>query len=306
MKTSGEFEFPEPFNRLNDSFFKYALAAPERKSLTAEFLNAVLAHYEDNFVKVEDVEFLDREAVADWQGAKVPRFDVFVRSVDGRLFHIEVQDAPDKFFLKRSLFYTSHDFVMQSMRGLSYEAFEPVTFIGLMNFNAMGSAHKSREWYTVHRVLNTATHECTFSWTELRMIELPQLRREKRKLGNMPASEFEAVLFYFGNIGGEEVMEAVAEKYPVVDELLEAEKRYRSDPLLWRQYVFAEVAHRDYLMNLKAEREEGREEGILLGQEEGREEGRKDTLRILRAQSGMTDEQIAQMFNMPITLIQSL
>ena len=101
-------------------------------------------------------------------------------------------------------------------------------------------------------------------------------------------------MFYFGNIGGEKFMEAVAEKYPVVDELLTAEEKYRSDPLLWRQYKFAERAHLDYLLNLRDEREEGREEG------------REEVLRTLRSRGVMTDEQLADMFSMPITLIESL
>ena len=314
MKTSADAEevvISGQFNRLNDSYFKYVIAAPERKHLTLAFLNAVLRgylHKGERFIEVEDVDYLDREAVADWQGAKVPRFDVFVRSSDGRVFHIEVQDDADKYFLKRSLFYTSHDFVMQSRRGLSYEEFEPVIYIGLVNFNVMGNGRKSREWYTVHRVLDAATHECKFSWTELRMIELPKLRSKRKKLGDMPSTELEAILFYFGNIGGDKVMEAVAEKYPVIDELLDAEKKYRSDPLLLRQYLFAEAAHRDYLLNLKAEREEGEKrghaKGIKQGRKEGRQEERDNMIRLLRAKGICTDEQIANLFDSPIELIQ--
>ena len=289
MKTSAATEevvISGPFNRLNDSYFKYVIAAPERKHLTLAFLNAVLKHYlhkGEKFISVEDVEYLDREAVSDWQGAKVPRFDVFVRSSDGRVFHIEVQDDADKFFMKRSLFYTSHDFVMQSRRGLSYEAFEPVIYIGLVNFNVIVEGRNKREWYTVHRVLDVDTHECDFSWTELRMIELPKLRSRLRKSGNMPSSELEAILFYFGRIGGKKRMEAVAEKYPIVNELLDAEEKYRSDPLLLRQYVLAEAAHRDYLLNLKAEREEGRAEE------------RENLIRQLLAEGICTNEQIANL-----------
>ena len=297
MKISEELLNSKPLNRLNDAYFKFVLASPERKHITVAFLNAVLGHYLhdcEKLVKVEDVEFLDREAVSEWQGAKVPRFDVFVRSSEGRLFHIEVQDAQDKHFLKRGLFYACHDFVMQSKRGLSYEDFEPVIFIGLVNFVLIGRAGGMRNWYTLHRTLDVASHDCNFEWLEFHMLELPRLRREFRKSGNMPSDELEAIMFYFGNIGGEKFMEAVAEKYPVVDELLTAEEKYRSDPLLWRQYKFAERAHLDYLLNLRDEREEGREEG------------REEVLRTLRSRGVMTDEQLADMFSMPITLIESL
>ena len=304
---------PDPFNRLNDSFFKYVIASPKRKHLTIAFLNAVLRHYlhdGEEMTAVEDVEYLDRETVPRWQGAKVPRFDVFVRSSEGRVFHIEVQDAEDRYFRKRSLFYAIHDFVSQSRRGLSYEEFEPVIYIGLVNFSAMGKPRESREWYTVHRVSDTRTHECMFDWLELRMIELPQLRRKCRKLGSMPDDELEAILFYFGSIGGEEIMQAVAEEYPVVGELLDAEAKYRSDPLLQRQYDFEERAHKDYILNLR-DREElgiakGRKEGRQEGRQEGRKEERENIIRTLLADGVYTDEQIAQMFDTPIELIRGI
>ena len=87
-------------------------------------------------------------------------------------------------------------------------------------------------------------------------------------------------MFYFGNVGGksmgETLVQEIAEHNPVVADLLEYEKEFRTDPLLMRQYVFAERAHYDYLANLKYEREEGREIGLKEGLKEGREEGFKE------------------------------
>ena len=78
----------------------------------------------------------------------------------------------------------------------------------------------------------------------------------------------------------------------VTDEFLDAWEKYGSDPLVWRQYVFAEAAHRDYLLNLKAEREEGREEA-----------GRKIAFN-LREQGILTDEQVAQVVNLPVNPVE--
>ena len=82
----------------------------------------------------------------------------------------------------------------------------------------------------------------------------------------------------------------------VTDEFLDAWEKYGSDPLVWRQYIFAEAAHRDYLLNLKAEREEGLAKG--------RKEERENMIRLLRAKGICTDEQIANLFDSPIELIQ--
>ena len=53
---------PEPLNRLNDVYFKYVLASPERKHITIDFLNAVLSHKVpegEKPVEIEALEFLD-------------------------------------------------------------------------------------------------------------------------------------------------------------------------------------------------------------------------------------------------------
>ena len=43
-----------------------------------------------------------------------------------------------------------------------------------------------------------------------------------------------------------------------------------------------------------------------IGEKRGLIKGREEMLRVLRSKSGMTDEQIAEMFSMPIELITGL
>ena len=104
------------FNRLNDSYFKYALATEENKNLTIAFINSALRDLktDDEVPLIEDIIFLDRESSPLWNEAKTPRFDVYASATDGRIFHIEVQVAIDYSFLERSLYYASYDFFMQS------------------------------------------------------------------------------------------------------------------------------------------------------------------------------------------------
>lgn len=291
MKTDADFTQTELFNRLNDAYFKSVMASPERKHITIAFLNALMSHASEGFPEVEDIEFLDREAVTKWEGEKVPRFDVFLRAsfgnsaVEDRLFHIEVQDARDNFFMKRGFFYSCRDYAGQS----------------------------------------------------------------ERRVKHKPSTKFEELMFYFGNVGGkrmgETLVQEIAEHNPTVADLLEYEKEFRTDPLLMRQYDFAERAHHDYLANLKYEREEGREiglkeglkegreegfkegrakgleeglvkglakgreegllKGFVKGRDEGREEERKTIVRTIRADGTMTDEQIAVMLKLPLDFVKN-
>ncbi|MBQ4402588.1 MAG: hypothetical protein II832_10505 [Synergistaceae bacterium] len=71
MKTDEEIAIAEPFNRLNDAYFKSVMASSERKHITIAFLNAVMSHvYSDGHPEIDDVEFLDREAVSVWEVLK--------------------------------------------------------------------------------------------------------------------------------------------------------------------------------------------------------------------------------------------
>lgn len=301
LKTDEEIAIAEPFNRLNDAYFKSVMASSERKHITIAFLNAVMSHvYSDGHPEIDDVEFLDREAVSVWEGAKVPRFDVFLRAIfkdrdlEAKLCHIEVQDAKDKFFMKRGFFYACHDYAGQSRRGLDYEDFEPIVFVGLLNFRLDDRAENQSEWYNLHRVLNNATHECSIGLMELHMTELSLLRQKWRKFKHEPSTKFEELMFYFGGVGGKNmgntVVQEIAERNPVVAELLDYEQRFRMDPLLMRQYVMAERAHIDYLANLEYEREEGRIE----------------VAHNLRVKGIMTDEEIAQVAGIPVEVVRGL
>ena len=105
---------------------------------------------------------------------------------------------------------------------------------------------------------------------------------------------------------GQALMEEIAKNDPIVADLLDFEKAFRSDPLMVRQYIMAERAHIDYLENLKCEREEGLEEGRNEGREEGRNEERIDTIRNMRSKGAMADEQIAYILNLPLEFVKSV
>lgn len=299
---------PEPFNRLNDAYFKYVLASPERKDLTIYFLNAVLNHLkikDEAPIIVEDIEFLDRETISEIYQAKGSRFDVFARSVDGRVFHIEVQNIKEKFFIKRSFFYAVSDYMMQAKRGVKYDNLEPVIFIGLMNFNA-DDFNTSDEWYTLHRVTNVITHESTFREVEFHMIELPKFKRYLKKSGMKTEDELEELMCYFGNVGGEKFMEDIAERNEKIARYQELERLFNRDPIEIRNYLINERMKIDYKYNLEYIREEGLEEGRAEGLEEGRRESKIEAARNLRLQGILSDEQIAEALNIPVDSVAKL
>ena len=307
-------EFQGPFNRLNDAYFKSALGSPERKHILIAFLNALLRHIkiegEEPLVVEDIVEFIDRETSAESSVSKRARFDIFVRAADGRIFHIEIQNARKRDFMKRCFYYTASDYATQLQHGEHYERLEPVIFIGIMNFNMFGNYEHPENWHTIHRLMNTATHESNFKDVELHMIELPLLRRYIENGGMKLEHEIEEILCYFARIGDEKLMEEIAERNSVVSDLRAFERLYTSNPWVVRDYMLNEFdrlqdAH-DRKIDREESRAEGREEGRAEGREEGREEGRVEVARTLRAEGIMTDEMIAQIAKLPVEVVRSL
>ena len=284
MKTSediadGEFLIPEPFNRLNDVYFKYVLGSPERKHITIDFLNAVLSHYVvegENVPEIEDVEFLDREKNAQAEELKGARFDVYARSKDGRIFNIEVQNVKEKFFMKRSFYYAASDYTTQLERGTEYEKLEPVVFIGLMNFVLFGSYKHPEKWYSLYRFMNAETHEQALKEVEFHMIELPLLKRYLEKGAMEPNDKLEEILCYFGSIGGDELMEEIIDRNPTLSEIRFAESVFRKDPLALRNFLITERDRIDAEYRRKFELERAEKHGHARGFSKGRKEGRAE------------------------------
>ena len=312
--------FDTPLNRLNDSYFKFAVATEENKDVTIAFLNAAMRDLEQKLKRpdlavplIEDVTFLDRETSPFFEDAKMPRFDMLTRASNGWAFHIEVQLLRDLFFLKRGFFYTISDYFLQARRGMEYSDLQPVIFLAIVDFFLFGPLIRPRPWHTLHRILNVQTGEWAIQEVEFHIVELPVMRQ----LMVYPETEFDNFLCYFGNIGGDELMTELLVQDPNISRLMQIEEIFRADPMLLRRYLIEERAHQDYMSNLEYTKAESREEGRKEGREEGREEGRKEgreqgreeekfaTARRFKAM-GLSDEQIAQGTGLPLAEVEAL
>ncbi len=248
--------------------------------MTIAFINAVLSHIKikgEPVIKIEDVEFLDRENNSESASAKGSRFDFYAHSSDGRRFHIEVQKARENFFMKRSFYYAAQDYVSQLRQGEDYDTLEPVIFIGLVNFNLF-PRRNYMEWHTLHRVINIMTGECNFRDFEIHMVELPLLRRyvKKLKLNEKPDSELnelEKLLCYLGKIGGDAFMAELVDNNPVIAKMQEYEEFFRSNPATIREYLFNKRFEQDMAKTRQLERERAEQKGHKKGKAEGLVEG---------------------------------
>ena len=97
-------------------------------------------------------------------------------------------------------------------------------------------------------------------------------------------------------------MAEIAERNPLVSNLLDAEEKFRLDYMTYRSYALSERARLDLQAQIDRDNKRYEERGEKLGEKRTREE----MLRTLRAKSGMTDEQIAEMFDLPVDLVKGI
>ncbi|MBQ7570534.1 MAG: Rpn family recombination-promoting nuclease/putative transposase [Synergistaceae bacterium] len=263
------------FNRLSDRFFKFVFANPDYKDLLISFLNDVLDNTPKNAERIKpiiDLNYADREAVAYNQHEKLPRFDVIALTEDKRIFHVEVQVAQDKNLLPRMLYYVSKSYIKATSEGESYSDVQVICIV-LANFNIFND---SSNWYSLHRLLNVENNSWHIRGMEFHFIEIPKLKAEfKRKEKSWPATGLERVLYYFGSIGGEQDMQALAEQDARIKKFMELEREFTKDPNLLSNYLDWKVEKKFYNAALKDREEIGEKRGERRGEKRGEKRGLK-------------------------------
>ena len=312
----------EYFNRLNDRFFKFLFATEAWKFLLIELLNEVLRDIKEGFERLPEILDLfygDREAVALYKADKVPRFDVVAMTGGRRLFHLEVQVAKDRNILDRILNYAARHYLTFTGQGEAYLPAQVVVVV-LADFILFEG---KKGYHTLIRPVDVESGAWSMRGLEFHIIELPKLRRLRRK----PRTGLENFLYYLCDIGGEKMMQAVAEADWRVAEMRRLEEQFRSNPALMVDYQNHEQARRDFEMEVRLREAEseahGEERGILIGEERGRREGiligeergEKRGIKLGRAEGreeallatarrmldeGMPPEQVARLTVLPI------
>ena len=99
-----------------------------------------------------------------------------------------------------------------------------------------------------------------------------------------------------------------------IAELLECEQKLQENRTLWRRYLLDQAAIEDYERNMRAYREEGREEGyeegraegIEIGLARGEEIGQEKLARNLKLLGFLDDEKISLVSGLPIEVVKAL
>ena len=253
-------------NRLNDVFFKALLGSEERKTLTLNFINAILNREGNN--AFTSITFSDKEIVPPRIDGKLSFLDVLVKMDDGTQVHVEVQVLMDEYMVNRSLYYWGRIYSRELEKGDLYGDLRPVITINLLDFNQFP---QYQTYINTYHITNDDTHDILTNHLEMHFIELKKIHiSDIKKL-----KRSERWIAYFSPNFTDQERRALAMSDTAIREAMDYEKQFATNNELKSAYWEHERTMRDIASALYSREKAGQERGERIGQERGEKIGDK-------------------------------
>lgn len=131
---------------------------------------------------INSIKYLNSEKPAEWKDGKGIRYDLLCQTDTGKRFIVEMQKAPQAYFLNRSTFYVCRDIAQQGYRGKDEEDvawdydLTPVIGVFICNFRMRELEPKV---ITRVRPMDEETHKPVDDKVRYIYIQLPLFDREE-------------------------------------------------------------------------------------------------------------------------------
>jgi predicted transposase/invertase (TIGR01784 family) len=259
---------------------------------------------------VTDVKVLNSEIQPEHLDAKTVRIDMHVSFNDGQMAGMEMQFGTDGDDQKSRAAFGAARMLSGQGRGRKYQELKRVYQIFFVNGVLFPQNSRVPRRYFL---MEEQDHDILTDVLEIIFYELPKLEAKVQAYG-----EGRKDLAYFS----EEEKWCIYLKYRheaqaagLIDELCRKEpgimrtdtvlKRVSRDEEQWAKQLFREKAAMDYRSGMGTARDEGRSEGIAIGDARGFERARLETGRSMKA-DGFSTEQIRKYTGLPVDVIEKL
>ena len=250
---------------LTDFGFKRIFGSKPNKDLLINFLNSLFKKEQ----VITDVKYLNSEHVGDVYTDRKAIFDVYCENEKGEKFIVEMQNAYQRFFKDRSLYYATFPIKEQAPKGADWDFnLSHVYVVALLNFDMKEDAFDEKAIAHDVGLLDKKTkrvfnEKLTFKYVEIAKFDktLDKLRTLNDKwlyaLKNLPT------------LGDrpKELRDKIFDKLFAEAEIAKFTKKEL------REYEDSLKAYRDIKNSLDTAREQGFEKGHEKGRAEGRAEG---------------------------------
>ena len=253
---------------LTDFGFKRIFGTKPNKDLLINFLNSLF----EGFQVIKNVKYLNSEHVGDVFAERKAIFDVYCENERGEKFIVEMQNAYQKYFKDRSLFYSTFPIREQAPKGADWNfKLEHVYTVALLNFDLEEEAFDQNDINHDVGLLDKKTHKVFNDKLSFKYVEIAKFNKTEDELVTL----YDKWLYVLKNLSRLDER-PVALKEKVFTKLFEEAEIAKFTPTELKEYEDSLKAYRDVKNSIDTALEKGREEGREKGREEGREEGRAE------------------------------
>ena len=257
---------------LTDFGFKRIFGTKPNKDLLINFLNSLF----EGFQVITDVRYLNSEHVGDVYAERKAIFDVYCENKQGEKFIVEMQNAYQKHFKDRSLFYSTFPIREQAPKGAAWNfALKHVYTVALLNFDLNEAAFDKDDINHDVGLLDKKTLRVFNDKLSFKYVEIAKFNKTEDELVTL----YDKWLYVLKNLSYLDKRPA-ALREKIFTKLFQEAEIAKFTPKEYREYEDSLKAYRDVKNSidtaLEQGREQGLEEGLKQGLKQGREEGRKE------------------------------
>ena len=252
---------------LTDFGFKRIFGTTPNKDLLINFLNSLF----EGFQVIKDVKYLNSEHVGDVYAERKAIFDVYCENENGEKFIVEMQNAYQKYFKDRSLFYSTFPIREQAPKGADWNfKLDHVYTVALLNFDLSEEAFDKDDINHDVGLLDKKTHKVFNDKLSFKYVEIAKFDKTEDELVTL----YDKWLYVLKNLSRLDKRPA-ALKEKIFSKLFGEAEIAKFTPTELKEYEDSLKAYRDVKNSIDTALEKGREEGRVEGREEGRAEGRE-------------------------------
>ncbi|XP_029674113.1 uncharacterized protein LOC115242165 [Formica exsecta] len=287
----------------NDISFKRIFGTEKNKDILIHFLNDILGFVGKN--AIQDIEFLSTIQDPDIASKKQSIVDVLCRDENGLQVIVEMQVAKTKGFEKRAQYYAAKAYSRQADKGDQYHDLKEIIFIAIAD--CILFPDKS-EYKSKHTIRDEDTNEHDLKDFYFIFIELPKFPKTKE---DQLSSIVEKWIYFFryADETSEEELERIIGSDLIIKRAYEELNRFN-----WSEKEF--IAYEQEIKRIRDEqavltqklddaKQEGRQEGILIGQEKGKIEGKIEVAKN-SLKAGVSIDVIAEITGLSVNDIKQL
>lgn len=240
---------------LTDFGFKRIFGTKPNKDLLINFLNSLF----EGFQVIKDVKYLNSEHVGDVFAECKAIFDVYCENERGEKFIVEMQNAYQKYFKDRSLFYSTFPIREQAPKGADWNfKLERVYTVALLNFDLKEEAFDQDDINHDVGLLDKKTHKVFNDKLSFKYVEIAKFDKTEDELVTL----YDKWLYVLKNLSRlDERPAALKEK--VFTKLFEEAEIAKFTPTELKEYEDSLKAYRDVKNSIDTALEKGREEKAI-------------------------------------------